>query len=101
MQIVLLIIIVFSLPVQHTPLEKLDRKHFAKGQRTQENNSSATLHQNGLMKEIAFLESKMQKMCELLDEVCSYFTITLGFSSLSEESLLLLYEGYCADKRKC
>ncbi|CAA6659014.1 unnamed protein product [Spirodela intermedia] len=55
---------------KHTPLEKLDRKHFAKGYRgLEENVAGAILQQNGTMKEIALLEGKMQKMCELLNEV--------------------------------
>ncbi|XP_078429865.1 splicing factor-like protein [Wolffia australiana] len=54
---------------KNTPLEKLDRKHFAKGQRAPENGAASNLQENRDMKDIALLESKMQKMCELLDEV--------------------------------
>uniref|UniRef100_A0A1D1XTF9 Splicing factor 3A subunit 3 n=1 Tax=Anthurium amnicola TaxID=1678845 RepID=A0A1D1XTF9_9ARAE len=54
---------------KHTPLEKLDRKHFAKNSHVSEQNGAAPTPQpNGPVKEIALLENKMQKMCELLQE---------------------------------
>ncbi|KAJ3670905.1 hypothetical protein LUZ60_008331 [Juncus effusus] len=52
--------------LKHTPLEKLDKKHFAKGAKNSEQNGS---EQSGFLKEIALLEVKMQKLCELLKEV--------------------------------
>ncbi|KAF7102198.1 hypothetical protein CFC21_103376 [Triticum aestivum] len=44
----------FLLNFQHRPLEQLDRKHFAKG--------------DDLKKEIALVEAKMKRLCEILDE---------------------------------
>ncbi|XP_057951620.1 splicing factor SF3a60 homolog [Malania oleifera] len=53
---------------KHTPLEQLDRKHFAKGSRgSQQNGVAATLQLHN-SKEIALMEAKMEKLCELLDE---------------------------------
>lgn len=72
--------------LQHTPLEKLDRKHFAKVSRgLEQNNASAVLQQNNSAKEIALMEVKMQRLCDLLNEVCWYIiTVELwlfhGFS---------------------
>ncbi|KAE8077717.1 hypothetical protein FH972_016252 [Carpinus fangiana] len=52
-----------------TPLEKLDKKHFAKGARvSEENRAAATLELDHNSKEIALIEAKMKKLCELLDE---------------------------------
>lgn len=55
---------------KHTPLEKLDKKHFAKGaRRPSENNGvSAAPHQDDDSKEIAFMEAKIEKLCEILSE---------------------------------
>ncbi|MQM05972.1 hypothetical protein Taro_038796 [Colocasia esculenta] len=54
---------------KHTPLEKLDRKHFARSSRVSEQNGAAPdPQQNASMKEIALLENEVQKMCELLTE---------------------------------
>jgi splicing factor 3A subunit 3 len=63
--------------MQDTPLEKLDKKHFAKGARaSEENRAAATLELDHNSKEIALIEAKMKKLCELLDEVslCSIIT---------------------------
>ncbi|KAK7410706.1 hypothetical protein VNO78_01709 [Psophocarpus tetragonolobus] len=54
---------------KHTPLEKLDRKHFAKGARGVEKNGVAAVPQeDGDSKEIALMEAKMKKLCDLLEE---------------------------------
>lgn len=54
---------------KHTPLEKLDKKHFPKGSRGSEQNGiAAALQQNKDWKEIALMESKMEKLCDLLEE---------------------------------
>lgn len=60
--------------LQHTPLEQLDRKHFAKGSRSSVSNatSNGNNFKDDLKKEIALMEVKMRRLCELLDEVsCS------------------------------
>ena len=60
--------------MQNTPLEKLDKKHFAKGSRVfQQNGTAAALQQDENSKEIALMEAKMQKLCDLLDEVRPVF----------------------------
>lgn len=47
--------------MQNTPLEKLDKKHFAKGSRVfQQNGTTAALQQDENSKEIALMEAKMQ-----------------------------------------
>ncbi|XP_044479793.1 splicing factor SF3a60 homolog [Mangifera indica] len=54
---------------KHTPLEKLDKKHFAKGSRGPEKNGVAAPPQEvGNLKDIALMEAKMQKLCALLEE---------------------------------
>ncbi|XP_031260104.1 splicing factor SF3a60 homolog isoform X1 [Pistacia vera] len=54
---------------KHTPLEKLDKKHFAKGSRGPEKNGVAAPPQEvGNLKDIALMEAKMQKLCDLLEE---------------------------------
>lgn len=53
---------------KHTPLEMLDKKHFAKGARGLEKNGVAAAPQHGNLKEIALMEAKMNKLCDLLDE---------------------------------
>ncbi|KAK4734688.1 hypothetical protein R3W88_008949 [Solanum pinnatisectum] len=49
-------------------LEKLDRKHFAKGSRKPEQNGVVATPQVGDVKEIALLEAKIRRLCDLLDE---------------------------------
>ncbi|KAH7557788.1 hypothetical protein JRO89_XS11G0220500 [Xanthoceras sorbifolium] len=52
-----------------TPLEKLDRKHFAKGSRGAEQNGvAAAPHEVNNLKEIALMEAKIKKLCDLLYE---------------------------------
>ncbi|KAK6925991.1 Splicing factor SF3a60 /Prp9 subunit, C-terminal [Dillenia turbinata] len=54
---------------KHTPLEQLDRKHFAKSSRgSDKNGASAAQQQLENTKEAALMEAKMKKMCELLEE---------------------------------
>ncbi|XXG89988.1 hypothetical protein AAC387_Pa12g1862 [Persea americana] len=54
---------------KYTPLELLDRKHFAKVPRdSEQNNASSVSQQNNSTKEIALMEVKMQRLCELLNE---------------------------------
>lgn len=54
---------------KHTPLEKLDKKHFAKGSRGPERNGGgAPLQLNEDAKEVALMEAKIRKLCDLLEE---------------------------------
>ncbi|KAL2226966.1 UNVERIFIED_CONTAM: Splicing factor SF3a60 [Sesamum indicum] len=54
---------------KHTPLEKLDRKHFAKGSRgPEQNGGTITLQSSEDAKEIALMEAKVEKLCDLLHE---------------------------------
>ncbi|KAG9142358.1 hypothetical protein Leryth_016850 [Lithospermum erythrorhizon] len=54
---------------KHTPLEKLDRKHFVKGYRAREQNGLSFASQPSEdAKDIALMEVKMKKLCDLLDE---------------------------------
>jgi hypothetical protein len=71
-------IICFELTVdyilQHTPLEQLDRKHFAKVPCTKDGSNTTSNGNNvkdDMKKEIALMEVKMRRLCELLDEVSS------------------------------
>ena len=60
--------------LQHTPLEQLDRKHFAKILRTKDGSDTTSNGNNvkdDMKKEIALMEVKMRRLCELLDEVSS------------------------------
>uniref|UniRef100_A0A7N0U659 Matrin-type domain-containing protein n=1 Tax=Kalanchoe fedtschenkoi TaxID=63787 RepID=A0A7N0U659_KALFE len=52
-----------------TPLEKLDKKHFAKGVRVTElNGATKAPSQVENSKEIAIMEAKIEKLCDLLHE---------------------------------
>ncbi|KAJ4705844.1 splicing factor 3A subunit 3-like [Melia azedarach] len=55
---------------KHTPLEKLDRKHFAKGSRRQEENGAVAPAPQEVenLKDVALMETKMIKICDLLSE---------------------------------
>ena len=66
--------------MQHTPLEKLDKKHFAKGPRGLEKTGLASFPQDENAKEIALMETKMRKMCDLLEEVSGCCLISFGVS---------------------
>jgi hypothetical protein len=55
-------------------LEQLDRKHFAKVPHTKDGSNTApngNAFKEDMKKEIALMEVKMKRLCELLDEVCS------------------------------
>lgn len=74
---------------QHTPLEKLDKKHFAKGTRNSDQNG---IEQNSLKEEIALLEVKMRRLCELLKEVVTIvicFIIVMNYFSACGPLLLV------------
>ncbi|CAL4948136.1 unnamed protein product [Urochloa decumbens] len=83
--------------LKHTPLEQLDRKHFAKVPRTK-GDSNATSNGNNfkddLKKEIALMEVKMKRLCELLDEV---FVRT---KENAEKKLTLTYEEMEAEREE-
>ncbi|CAO2171029.1 unnamed protein product [Urochloa humidicola] len=83
--------------LKHTPLEQLDRKHFAKVLRTKDD-SDATSNGNNfkddLKKEIALMEVKMKRLCELLDEV---FVRT---KENAEKKLTLTYEEMEAEREE-
>ncbi|CAL0319502.1 unnamed protein product [Lupinus luteus] len=52
-----------------TPLEKLDKKHFAKVARgSEKNGAGAAPQQDENSKEIALMEAKVKKLCDLLEE---------------------------------
>ncbi|PON96831.1 Splicing factor 3A subunit [Trema orientale] len=51
-----------------TPLEMLDKKHFAKGSRGPEQNGVAAAPEVNNLKEIALIEAEISKLCELLEE---------------------------------
>ncbi|GAB4826233.1 hypothetical protein Ancab_009098 [Ancistrocladus abbreviatus] len=53
---------------KNTPVEKLDKRHFAKPSRVAEQNGDAPASNDENMKEIALMEAKMKKLCELLHE---------------------------------
>lgn len=54
---------------KHTPLEKLDKKHFAKGTRSAgQNGSIATGQDFESLKDVAFMETKVKKLCDLLSK---------------------------------
>ncbi|GJS44050.1 splicing factor SF3a60 [Tanacetum coccineum] len=50
---------------KHTPLEKLDKKHFL---RKPEQKGVVASHQNDDSKDIALMEAKIEKLCEILSE---------------------------------
>ncbi|XP_074291696.1 splicing factor SF3a60 homolog isoform X1 [Silene latifolia] len=55
---------------KNTPLEKLDKKHFAKSLRAPEQNGNADVpsRKQEDVKELALMEVKIRKLCELLQE---------------------------------
>lgn len=56
-----------------TPLEKLDKKHFAKGTRGARQNGSISTGQDfESLKEVALMEAKMKKLCELLSKIIEH-----------------------------
>ncbi|MBA0740367.1 hypothetical protein Gogos_013572 [Gossypium gossypioides] len=63
---------------QHTPLEKLDKKHFAKGSHGPRQNGSTAVSQDiNSLKQIALVEAKMKKLCDLLSKVSWLLTLPL------------------------
>jgi splicing factor 3A subunit 3 len=83
--------------LKHTPLEQLDRKHFAKVPRTKDVSNTASDGNNvkdDLKKEIALMEVKMRRLCELLDEV---FVRT---KENAEKKLTLTYEEMEAEREE-
>ncbi|PPS12959.1 hypothetical protein GOBAR_AA07680 [Gossypium barbadense] len=54
---------------KHTPLEKLDKKHFAKGSLGPRQNGSTAVSQDiNSLKHIALMEAKMKKLADLLSK---------------------------------
>ncbi|KAM7268350.1 hypothetical protein ACFE04_010516 [Oxalis oulophora] len=55
---------------KNTPLEKLDKKHFAKGPRGVEQNGAvaASPQETNHSKDIALMEAKVKRLCDLLEE---------------------------------
>ncbi|KAM7504862.1 hypothetical protein LguiB_003766 [Lonicera macranthoides] len=54
---------------KNTPLDKLDKKHFAKGSRgSQQNGGVAAPQQTDNSTEVALMEVKLEKLCDLLQE---------------------------------
>ncbi|CAL4974706.1 unnamed protein product [Urochloa decumbens] len=83
--------------LKHTPLEQLDRKHFAKVPRTKDDSNATSNGKNfkdDLKKEIALMEVKMKRLCELLDEV---FVRT---KENAEKKLTLTYEEMEAEREE-
>jgi hypothetical protein len=69
-------------------LEQLDRKHFVKGSRSSVSNvpSNGNNSKDDLKKEIALIEVKMRRLCEILDEVSSSFLF--GHSNIFSQIFL-------------
>jgi splicing factor 3A subunit 3 len=82
--------------LKHTPLEELDRKHFAKGSRGSISNgtSNGNNFKDDLKKEIALIEVKMRRLCELLDEVI------VRTKENAEKKLTLTYEEMEAEREE-
>lgn len=55
---------------KHTPIEKLDKKHFARAPQGSEQNVVGPARQGGEnAKDIALMEAKIKKLCDLLHEI--------------------------------
>uniref|UniRef100_A0ACD5VTM5 Uncharacterized protein n=1 Tax=Avena sativa TaxID=4498 RepID=A0ACD5VTM5_AVESA len=82
--------------LKHTPLEQLDRKHFAKGSRSSVSNvpSNGNNSKDDLKKEIALIELKMRRLCEILDEVI------VRTKENAEKKLTLTYEEMEAEREE-
>lgn len=82
--------------LKHTPLEQLDRKHFAKGSRSSLSNvpSNGNNSKDDLKKEIALIEVKMRRLCEILDEVI------VRTKENAEKKLTLTYEEMEAEREE-
>ena len=81
--------------MQHTPLEKLDKKLFVKGSCASEPNGGAVNSKEVVnSKEIALMETKMNKLCDLLDEVSFGAVIQFLFHPLDQYRIEILFFGY-------
>ncbi|KAL6615800.1 hypothetical protein ACP70R_038070 [Stipagrostis hirtigluma subsp. patula] len=82
--------------LKHTPLEQLDRKHFAKVPHNSVSNTSSngSSFKDDLKKEIALMEVKMRRLCELLDEVI------VRTKENAEKKLTLTYEEMEAEREE-
>ncbi|XP_062217876.1 splicing factor SF3a60 homolog [Phragmites australis] len=82
--------------LKHTPLAQLDRKHFAKVSRNSVSNipSNGNNFKDDLKKEIALMEVKMRRLCELLDEVI------VRTKENAEKKLTLTYEEMEAEREE-
>ncbi|KAG8097958.1 hypothetical protein GUJ93_ZPchr0013g37249 [Zizania palustris] len=79
--------------LKHTPLEQLDRKHFVKGSHSSVSDNGNNIKDN-LKKEIALMEVKMRRLCELLDEVI------VRTKENAEKKLTLTYEEMEAEREE-
>ena len=73
-------------------MEQLDRKHFAKVPHTKDGSntaSSGNIFKDDMKKDIALMEVKMKRLCELLDEVCSSLLPVFTHVILDAQSILL------------
>ena len=74
--------------LQHTPLQLLDKKHFAKLSRQPIQNGSAVASQNNEnLKQVALMEAKIEKLCDLLDEVSFWEWSKCLFDYLNHHNL--------------
>uniref|UniRef100_A0A0D9VY87 Matrin-type domain-containing protein n=1 Tax=Leersia perrieri TaxID=77586 RepID=A0A0D9VY87_9ORYZ len=82
--------------LKHTPLERLDRKHFAKGSHNSVSNANTNGNnfKDNLKREIALMEVKMRRLCELLDEVI------VRTKENAEKKLTLTYEEMEAEREE-
>ncbi|KAG6488072.1 hypothetical protein ZIOFF_056830 [Zingiber officinale] len=78
---------------KNTPLEQLDRKHFARSSRNSEKNVATD--QISSKKEIALMEAKLHQLCDLLTEV-----IDLTKENI-EKKQALTYEEMEAEREEC
>jgi len=75
-------------------LEQLDRKHFAKGSSVSNLPSNGNSSKDDLKKEIALIEVKMRRLCEILDEVI------VRTKENAEKKLTLTYEEMEAEREE-
>lgn len=70
---------------QGTPLEELDRKHFVKGYQApnQKKSNKEIAQQVATSKNLALGEVKLQRLCELLQEVCMVCDVMQQASSIT------------------
>lgn len=83
--------------LKHTSLKELDRKHFAKVPHSKDGSttpSNGNTSKDDLKKEIALMEVKMKRLCELLDEA---FVRT---KENAEKKLTLTYEEMEAEREE-